>query len=291
MEEQFTSIPVIESNLYLFGGLQRTVSGEWTLSEQTHRAFEVIGVLEGSQAIEIKGVATYVCHPGDVMIVAPGMTHALHNNDRSEPMSYVTFRFNSGSLDLRMSINKLTNQVFSRETTVAQLAISTVQQMLRDSRAVHLSRERLKVKLQMSLLNFLDGLMANFESKQLTDDQFSDREIEISRQIATAIEEKIEQGKIPEFSFGEICEALGISSGYGHRTFKKVYGVTPLHFIEEQKYRKARALLGSPEFSIEKVATIMGASSVSNFSKQFKKWSGLTPSKYQRQVIKRLSNK
>ncbi|WP_252898546.1 helix-turn-helix domain-containing protein [Secundilactobacillus odoratitofui] len=35
----------------------------------------------------------------------------------------------------------------------------------------------------------------------------------------------------------------------------------------------------------------MGASSVSNFSKQFKKWSGLTPSKYQRQVIKRLSNK
>ncbi|WP_054699095.1 hypothetical protein [Secundilactobacillus odoratitofui] len=63
--------------------------------------------------------------------------------------------------------------------------------------------------------------MANFESKQLTDDQFSDREIEISRQIATAIEEKIEQGKIPEFSFGEICEALGISSGYGHRTFKK----------------------------------------------------------------------
>ena len=28
----------------------------------------------------------------------------------------------------------------------------------------------------------------------------------------------------------------------------------------------------------------MGASSTSNFSKQFKKWSGITPSKYQRQL-------
>jgi AraC-like DNA-binding protein len=78
---------------------------------------------------------------------------------------------------------------------------------------------------------------------------------------------------------------LGISNGYGHRTFKKVYGVTPLHFIEEQKYRKAKLLLGSPEYSVEEIADLMGASSISNFSKQFKKWSGVTPSKYQRQII------
>lgn len=102
--------------------------------------------------------------------------------------------------------------------------------------------------------------------------------------MATLIEDKIDQPEIPDFSFGDICLTLGISSGYGHRTFKKVYGITPLHFIEEQKYRKAKLLLGSPENSIEMVAEMLGASSVSNFTKQFKKWAGITPSKYQRQL-------
>lgn len=98
------------------------------------------------------------------------------------------------------------------------------------------------------------------------------------------IKERIERDEAVNFTFGDICQKIGISSGYGHRTFKKVYGVTPLHYIESQKYNKAKMLLGSPEYSIEDVADLMGASSVSNFSKQFKKWAGTTPSKYQRQM-------
>jgi AraC-like DNA-binding protein len=44
-------------------------------------------------------------------------------------------------------------------------------------------------------------------------------------------------------------------------------------------------LLGIPDYSIEEVAYMTGFNSLSNFSKQFKKWSNLTPSKYQQQVL------
>ncbi|WP_279403770.1 helix-turn-helix domain-containing protein [Secundilactobacillus kimchicus] len=105
--------------------------------------------------------------------------------------------------------------------------------------------------------------------------------------MANLIKEMTEAEVIPNFSFGDVCQELGISTGYGHRTFKKVYGITPLHYIEEEKYQKAKVLLGAPSLSVEEVAFRMGSSSTSNFSKQFRKWSGVTPSNYQHQILKK----
>ncbi|MDT6981447.1 helix-turn-helix domain-containing protein [Levilactobacillus zymae] len=64
---------------------------------------------------------------------------------------------------------------------------------------------------------------------------------------------------------------------------------TPLHYLEDRKYSKAKVLLGSPEYSIERVSRMVGATSMSSFSKQFKKWSGISPSKYQQQVLHKRS--
>lgn len=79
------------------------------------------------------------------------------------------------------------------------------------------------------------------------------------------------------------------TSGYGHRVFKKVYGTTPLHFIDREKYKKAQRLLEYSGNSIEEVAYMVGAANVSIFSKQFKKWSGYSPSEYRKQIIKKRS--
>ena len=141
------------------------------------------------------------------------------------------------------------------------------------------------MKIQRAFLDFLLALTENLSSyAQQKGTKYSESEAKTSRLIATLIKKNIDQKEIPLFSFEDICQKVGISSGYGHRTFKKVYGVTPLHYIESQKYNKAKRLLGSPEYSIEDISYLMGASSTSNFTKQFKKWAGITPSRYQRQM-------
>lgn len=284
--KQFVSLPVVESSLYLFGGHQRTVPGGWQFFEQKHQAFELMCIVAGRQTTEIKGLAPFDYGPGDALIISPGTLHTNFNSSATADMTYICFHFNIESLELKSEIiGNLANTVIPADTPIAKLALETAQKMVADSDDTGLNKEQTKIKIQITLLEFLYGLMTNMADYRQANAKYSEREAKISREMATLIEENVEQQQVPLFSFGDICQKLGISNGYGHRTFKKVYGVTPLHFIEEQKYRKAKLLLGSPEYSVEEIADLMGASSISNFSKQFKKWSGVTPSKYQRQII------
>lgn len=292
MANNFVAIPVVESSLYLFGGHQRTVAGGWSFFEQKHQAFELMCVIGGHQTTELKGLATYTYGPGDVMIIAPGTVHTNRNASRTATMTYITFHFNIESLELKSEITgKLANIVLEADTLLAKLATETAKQMVKDSARKDLNQEQINIKIQIGLLNLLYGLAIHNKEYQLSGAKFTEREARIGREMATIIADKIEQEDLQSFSFEEICKAVGVSTGYGHRTFKKVYGVTPLHYIEEQKYRKAKLLLGSADYSIEEIAFKMGASSMSNFTKQFKKWSGVTPSRYRRQMVDKRSVK
>lgn len=292
MTKRFVSLPVVESSIYIFGGHQRTVPAGWSFFEQKHQVFELMCIVEGHQTTEIKGVSEFTYGPGDVMIIAPGTLHTNWNTSKTDEMTYITFHFNIESLELKSEIiSTMANKVLKADTEIAKLAIQTAQQMVQDSEEDELTSEKLKIKVQIDLLKFLYGLMVYKDHQKGTKSKFSEREAQTAREIGTMIEDKIEQDEVSHFSFGDICRELGISQGHGHRVFKKVYGITPLHYADEQKYRKAKLLLGSPENSIEEVAYKMGASSISNFSKQFKKWSGITPSKYQRQMIGKRSVK
>ncbi|KRL98306.1 helix-turn-helix domain-containing protein [Levilactobacillus hammesii] len=284
--KRFVSLPVVDSSLYLFGGHMRTVPGGWQFFEQKHQAFELMCVIDGRQTTEIKNLVTYDYGAGDAIIISPGTVHTNQNSSSEQDMTYICFHFNIENLALKSEIiGKIANTVIPADQAIAQSAVRTAKRMVAYSANQKLSKEQVNLKIQIAVLEFFYDLtegLQDYETRRGA--RYTESEAKTSRQIATLIKERIEQDEAINFTFGDVCQKIGISSGYGHRTFKKVYGVTPLHYIESQKYNKAKMLLGSPEHSIEDVADLMGASSVSNFSKQFKKWSGTTPSKYQRQM-------
>ncbi len=289
MKKQFISIPVIESGLYMFGGHQHTVPGGWSFFEQKHQAFELMCVLKGHQTTEFKGIATYTYGPGDVMIISPGTLHVNRNASATEEMTYVCFHFNFESLQLKSEIiSQIANTVIPSGSPIARISMRVATEIVRESKVQAIDKQQTSFKIQISLLQYLYDLTEQLRHKQTGHHPtFSEREAKISRELAAIIEERIENNEMQSLSFGDICHEISISCGYGHRTFKKVYGITPLHFIEEQKYRKAKLLLGYLEYSIEDVAEMIGAGSVSIFSKQFKKWSGIAPSTYRKQVVKK----
>lgn len=282
----FVPIPVVDSRLYLFGGHQRTVPGGWQFFEQKHQAFELMCVTAGHQTTEIKNLATYTYGPGDAMIISPGTLHTNKNSSDTEEMTYICFHFNIESLELKSEmLSSMVNAVIPADQSIAQAAVKVATKVVTYSADHQLTKEQANLKIEIAVLEFFFALTENLKAHvQEKGQKYTESEAKTGRMIATLIKKAIEKKHVPVFSFTDICRKVGVSSGYGHRTFKKVYGVTPLHYIENQKYNKAKRLLGSPEYSIEDIADLMGASSTSNFSKQFKKWSGITPSKYQRQL-------
>ncbi|WP_057872860.1 AraC family transcriptional regulator [Loigolactobacillus rennini] len=289
MNKRFISIPTIESGLYVFGGHLHTVAGNWRFFEQKHQAFELMCVLKGRQTTDIKGLATYTYGPGAAMIISPGTLHTNKNASASEDMTYICFHFNIESLRLKSEIiSTIANTVIPATDAIAKISLKTATKIVELSKSQSVDKLKINLKIQITLLNYLYQLTEELSQHQQNKRRhFSDREAKVSRDMATLIEEHVDNIENHSFSFSDICQTLNISTGYGHRIFKKVYGITPLHFIEEQKYRKAKLLLGYFEYSIEDVAFMTGAGNSSIFSKQFKKWSGITPSTYRKQLTKK----
>lgn len=81
-------------------------------------------------------------------------------------------------------------------------------------------------------------------------------------------------------SVAELALKCGITPEYFRKLFKSFYGVSPLKYINDLKISHAKALLESKMYSVAEVALQSGFSDATHFSREFKKATGLSPSKY-----------
>ncbi|MBD5807329.1 AraC family transcriptional regulator [Lactobacillus sp. 0.1XD8-4] len=296
MLKNFISIPTIESGLYMFGGHKHTVNGGWSFFEQKHQVFEVMVVTDGSQLTSIRDQGSITLGPGDVIIIAPGTLHTNSNISKIAPMTYMCLHFDFEDVQLRSQIISLiSNKLIPANSQLANVSYDMLKEIInlcRDKK--HTSDFNVQVEIEILLLQYLKqvNLLIKKEYSHNSSLPFSNKEAQISRDLVIAIENRVNNDdEKPSFNFSDLCKELGISSGYGHRVFKKVYGTTPLHFIDREKYKKAQRLLEYSGNSIEEVAYMVGAANISIFSKQFKKWSGYSPSEFRKQIIRKRSVK
>ena len=71
-----------------------------------------------------------------------------------------------------------------------------------------------------------------------------------------------------------------ISTVHFRTTFERVYGVSPIKYLNNFRIEKAKYMLQSDFDSISQVAQSVGYSSIYHFSKMFKSYTGYSPTKY-----------
>ncbi|MGO4374436.1 helix-turn-helix transcriptional regulator, partial [Paenibacillus sp. MCAF20] len=79
---------------------------------------------------------------------------------------------------------------------------------------------------------------------------------------------------------GELAELAGMSEKYFILYFKQALGITPGSYIYQLKMNRARELLYSRTFSIQQIAGLLGYPDPYSFSKAFKKYYKVPPSKF-----------
>ncbi len=89
------------------------------------------------------------------------------------------------------------------------------------------------------------------------------------------IEENFLDSKISVTYLANIC---GISEAYLKKLFIKRFGASPIKYIIQLKINHACDLLRSELYSITQVAELCGYDNVYYFSRQFKRYAGVTPS-------------
>ena len=77
-----------------------------------------------------------------------------------------------------------------------------------------------------------------------------------------------------------LSRRLNISPGRLWQLFRKDTGQSPMQYLKGLRMRKAGKLLQSTFLSVKEIAFLSGASDVSHFVRDFKKWFGVTPGEF-----------
>ena len=124
-----------------------------------------------------------------------------------------------------------------------------------------------------SLYGLLSSLLKADERKYAP----SDREQKILRAVGY-----IAQNYNKPICNDELAEVADLSVVYFRKLFRDIVGMSPIRYVRLFKIKKAKEMLKSDYSSITDIAFSLGYNNVFEFSRDFKKCTGISPSEYKK---------
>jgi len=78
-----------------------------------------------------------------------------------------------------------------------------------------------------------------------------------------------------------LAEMTGMSAVYFRKLFTEIMGISPIAYVHELRIRKAKEMLRSDHGTLTDVALSLGYANLYDFSRDFKRHTGVAPSQYE----------
>ena len=124
----------------------------------------------------------------------------------------------------------------------------------------------------------------NAESENQSDLKNDDANIENCAYVIQDIEKYIEENLDKKLSLTDISESIHMNKSYISRMFKEKAGENLFDYINKRKIEKAKQLIKNNELRMYEIALNVGMEDTAYFSRVFKKYEGISPSEYQKEL-------
>ncbi|WP_054955550.1 AraC family transcriptional regulator [Paenibacillus dakarensis] len=267
----------------------------WSYPRHHHHLFELLCCLEGD-VVQIMNRDQLTLHPGDWLLIKSGVRHQSINAS-SSPYGYFNVHFDLDVPEIRSMLASapyryIPQQVADR--TKLSTYINELEGILRrnhiktDTEAIpeeiedtaHSFRFEDKLLLQsytLLIIHDVLSLLRELPAPHMTPTREGPLQ---ATEIAHTIEEMLSRGLDDEMSVNRVAKELNLSRSQCSKLFSKVYGLSPRQYVSRQKLNAAKELLVTTNLPVSAIAEKLGFHSASHFSRQFRRWTGQSPTEY-----------
>jgi AraC-like DNA-binding protein/mannose-6-phosphate isomerase-like protein (cupin superfamily) len=288
--------PDVRTTVNLFAIHTRSVGSAWTYPSHEHPQYEINVVLAGEQVMVVDG-RSYTQRQGDLMLLRPGIVHSSHSN--GEGFTYFCMHFDIDDKLFLSLLGRLEQVLFPAGGAVAGQIGPALGKLL-DLSAPDGTKAGDSVAKRMRIQSAVFELFATlWEAVSSEAAHLPGRghvQAELAHQIANRLQGRVNQHfgqtRSAEEHYGieEISSELGISVSHCNRVFRSVFGMSPRVYLSRLVLHEAKLLLADPQWSVQQIATMLGYGDIAHFSRQFKRWSGQSPTAYRKFAVQENSS-
>ena len=246
---------------------------DWHSTLHTHPFTELFYVVDGKGEFNIQG-QRFPVKANDFVIINPQVEHTeLSSPD--EPLEYIVLGINGLSFSNLTPVSE-GGHPFSffnlrdEQKDILRYLNAMVQEATSQSMSYELVCHNLLEILLIKILRHQHfDLEVGKQSKATKDISF------IKHYLETYYHESIQ--------LEDLASMTHLSRFYISHSFKKEIGMSPMEYLITIRIKESKILLRTTNYSISQVADIVGFTTPTYFSKQFRKSTGISPTDYREQ--------
>ena len=246
---------------------------DWHSTLHTHPFTELFYVVDGKGEFNIQG-QRFPVKSNDFVIINPQVEHTeLSSPD--EPLEYIVLGINGLSFSNLTPVSE-GGHPFSffnlrdEQKDILRYLNAMVQEATSQQMSYELVCHNLLEILLIKILRHQHfDLEVGKQSKATKDISF------IKHYLETYYHESIQ--------LEDLASMTHLSRFYISHSFKKEIGMSPMEYLIDIRIKESKILLRTTNYSISQVADIVGFTTPTYFSKQFRKSTGISPTDYREQ--------
>lgn len=272
-------LPDLDTTFQLSSAHFRRVEPIWRYPKHDHAFFELNYQVEGLQVMTLNGKEV-IHRPGEIFLISPFDPHSTHVIG-NENMAYYCLHFEVDDPLLRRLMCLSGSRHYAADSVLATRLTPTLEKLIAYTRQQTQQPVVARLQILSSVFELLAALGLSLSENLDQTPQLHPAVLNFATALAARIERQITTQSELE-GIETMIELLGYSPAHGNAIFHKVYGMAPRDYRSTLKLKRAKLLLMNVDLSIERVAEQMGYSELAHFSRQFKRWSGLSPLQYRK---------
>ena len=274
-KKRYTTIPFAYYSAF-YGENDESLVGNKI--SHNHQETEMIIVTEGKVKISINNARTYEAKKGDVIIISPYEYHCLSKYS-THPFGHACICFDTALLYDKGLVSGLESGEYTISTLIPASLPYTAEIFENIQKSIGLCRESTPgwELCTVGCLSTVVGLLKRYGHINLADDGYSN---EFSKSIITILNSEYKS----DLTSAHLAKQLSVTPSYFCRKFKSSFGYTFSEYLCMYRIEKSKELLRNTDKPVSSVASEVGFSSFSYYSKMFKSYMKISPSMYREKI-------